>query len=583
MDIIVGTAGHIDHGKTALVKALTGIDADRLPEEKRRGITVDLGFAEMTVGDVHFGFVDVPGHEKFVRNMLAGASGIDIVLLVVAADEGVMPQTREHFEICRLLDIKAGVIALTKSDLGDSDTLDLARLEVSELVNGSFLENAPMIAVSSRTGAGVEEIKAALGTVPCSTESRRDNLVARLPIDRSFSVKGFGTVVTGTLASGEIDSASRLELLPERIPVRVRGLQTHGSSTDAAKAGQRTAVNLAGVDHEKIERGMTLAEAGVLEPTQVVDARVEMLRDAKPLRSRRRVRVHIGTAEVMARIRVLEDSGEIAGGEKGFVQIRLERPVVAIAGERFVIRSYSPQRTVAGGELIDNNAKRHRKKDLADVRRMLAKLIEQVGDRGAFLKLLIENAGTSGIQMRDLIARTALKPAMLERSLNELITNGVISESSGKYYTSKFLPKAAVAEEPHEEIVLSDTELAFTEYLLSIYREAKLNVPRTDDAIERAMADLKLTTAETKKLLAMLIAEGKLVRVSDEFCFDRDVIDKLKANLRSFADTTTERVIDVPKFKELFAVSRKYAIPLLEHFDRVNVTRRFAEKRIVLK
>lgn len=583
MDIIVGTAGHIDHGKTALVKALTGIDADRLPEEKRRGITVDLGFAEMTVGDVHFGFVDVPGHEKFVRNMLAGASGIDIVLLVVAADEGVMPQTREHFEICRLLDIKAGVIALTKSDLVDSDTLNLAKLEVSELVNGSFLENAPMIAVSSRTGAGVEEIKAALGTVPCSTESRRDNLVARLPIDRSFSVKGFGTVVTGTLASGEIDSASRLELLPERIPVRVRGLQTHGSSTDAAKAGQRTAVNLAGIDHEKIERGMTLVDAGVLEPTQVVDARVEMLRDAKPLRSRRRVRVHIGTAEVMARIRVLEDSGEIAGGEKGFVQIRLERPVVAIAGERFVIRSYSPQRTVAGGELIDNNAKRHRKKDLADVRRMLAKLIEQVGDHGAFLKLLIGNAGTSGIQMHDLIARTALKSAILESTLSELITNGGVSESGGKYYTSEFLPKTAVAEEPHEAIVLSDTELAFTEYLLSIYREAKLNVPRTDEAIERAMADVKLTIDGTKKLLTMLIAEGKLVRVSDEFCFDRDVIDKLRANLRSFADTTTDRVIDVPKFKELFAVSRKYAIPLLEHFDRVNVTRRFAEKRIVLK
>src|SRR6476469_7608885 len=242
MDIIVGTAGHIDHGKTALVKALTGTDADRLPDEKRRGITIDLGFAEMSVGDTHFGFVDVPGHERFVRNMLAGASGIDIVLLVVAADEGVMPQTREHFDICRLLDIKSGIIALTKSDLVDAETLDIARMDVADLVAGSFLADSPVIPVSSRTGSGIEELRGSLANASGGVAARSDTLVTRLPIDRSFTVKGFGNVVTGTLSSGEMSLDSQLEILPSQQPMRIRGLQTHGNNTDTARAGQRTAV-----------------------------------------------------------------------------------------------------------------------------------------------------------------------------------------------------------------------------------------------------------------------------------------------------------------------------------------------------
>ena len=300
MDVIVGTAGHIDHGKTALIKALTGTDTDRLPEEKKRGITIDLGFAELRLGTHEIGFVDVPGHERFVKNMLAGASGIDLVLLIIAADEGVMPQTREHFDICRLLGVSNGLVVVTKADLVDEEMLDLVRLEAAELTQKSFLADAPVIAVSSKTGAGIEELKQALLEAAGNISERPPSMVTRLPIDRSFTVKGFGAVVTGTLASGSIGRADELELMPLGKQVRVRGLQTHGQDADSIGAGHRVAVNLAGVDHVEIERGMTLCEAGTLRATQMIDTRVEVLQNApRPLRSRQRVRLHIGTAEIL--------------------------------------------------------------------------------------------------------------------------------------------------------------------------------------------------------------------------------------------------------------------------------------------
>jgi selenocysteine-specific elongation factor len=320
LDIIVGTAGHIDHGKTALVKALTGVDADRLPEEKKRGITIDIGFAELDLEDVKIGFVDVPGHERFVKNMLAGASGIDLVALVVAADSGVMPQTREHFEICRLLEIKSGLIVLTKIDLVDDiELLELVRLEVAELVENSFLENAPVIAASAKTGAGLAELKETLKNIALETPARKNETVTFLPIDRSFSVKGRGAVVTGTLVSGEINEANELDILPLKRKVRVRGLQTHGVAVKSARAGQRTAVNLGGVEHAEIARGMVLTEKDVLRPTQIFDAEIEVLKDAKKsLKSRQRVRVHIGTIEALARVQVLDESNEIAAGHEEF-------------------------------------------------------------------------------------------------------------------------------------------------------------------------------------------------------------------------------------------------------------------------
>src|SRR5262245_25371010 len=300
--IIVGTAGHIDHGKTALVKALTGIDADRLKEEKQRGITIDIGFADLAVGDYEFGFVDVPGHERFVKNMLAGAHGLDLVMLVVAADESVMPQTREHFDICKLLHLKSGLIALTKSDTVDADLLELARAEVEDFVRGSFLESAPIIAVSSKTGEGIDQLKRALVELASEIQPKTSAAIARLPVDRAFSIRGFGTVVTGTLVSGEIRTGDELEVMPQGLKTRVRNVQVHGHDTDAATAGQRTAINLQGINVEQVERGSVLAPAGRLRSTSMIDVRLELLPGApRALGHRARVRLHHGTAEVMAR------------------------------------------------------------------------------------------------------------------------------------------------------------------------------------------------------------------------------------------------------------------------------------------
>ena len=341
MNLIIGTAGHIDHGKTALVRALTGVDADRLPEEKKRGITIDLGFAELRLGDLEIGFVDVPGHERFVRNMLAGAGGIDIVLMVVAADEGVMPQTREHFEICRLLGTKAGIVVLTKSDLVDAEMLELVKLDVAELTEHSFLQDAPIVPVSSKTGEGIDELKAVIKEVAKQIPPRPRISVPRLPIDRSFSMKGFGSVVTGTLTGGEIAEGAELELLPSGKRVRVRGVQTQGRSVEKAAAGQRTALNLGGIDHSALARGMVLAESGAVVPTQIIDTELEVVPgSARPVRSRQRVRFHLAAAEVLGRVHVLSDAAEILPGGRGFVQLRLESPVAALPGDRFIVRSY---------------------------------------------------------------------------------------------------------------------------------------------------------------------------------------------------------------------------------------------------
>src|SRR5215510_4579033 len=331
--IIVGTAGHIDHGKTSLVKALTGVDADRLKEEKERGITIDIGFADLTVGDVHFGFVDVPGHEKFVRNMLAGAHGIDLVMLVVAADESVMPQTREHFDICRLLEVKAGLVVITKTDLVDEDFLQLVEAEVMDFVAGSFLENAAVVRVSSRTGEGVEALKKELARLAVKLADRDDKAVARLPIDRVFSVKGFGTVVTGTLIAGMIRAGDELELLPSNNRrARARGLQVHSRATTVARAGERTAVNLQGIEVSEIQRGQALAPAGKLLSSSIFDVRLHLLKTSpKPLRNRSQVHLHTGTAEITARV-VIFGHGELAPGTSGYAQMRLKSPALVLPG-----------------------------------------------------------------------------------------------------------------------------------------------------------------------------------------------------------------------------------------------------------
>ncbi len=639
MDVIVGTAGHIDHGKTALIKALTGIDADRLPEEKRRGITVDLGFAEMRVDDVHFGFVDVPGHERFVKNMLAGAIGIDFVLLVIAADEGVMPQTREHFDICRLLGVTAGVVVLTKSDLVDAETLELAKLESTELVANSFLENAPMICVSVRTGDGIDTLKRTLTGISTNLPARNDQLVTRLPVDRSFSIKGFGAVVTGTLASGEIVEGAELELLPMGTKVRVRGLQTHGRVVKSAFGGQRVAVNLGGIDHSKIIRGMVLAEPNTLRPTQIIDAAIEVLPiAAKPLRSRQRVRVHIGTIEALARIQVLNTAGEIAAGLTDLAQIRLEMPVVAVPGERFIVRSYSPQATIAGGQVLDTFAEKHRRKEMDLVRLHLNELLDATANVNATVKLLLNAASTSGLnfvelQMRTAATREILKAAIdtgvaegsialagdryiIANKLNELsklvesaigdfhkrepLAKGIsrealresisahlptevflavisVMESSGKILLDKDVVRQATY-----ELELSAADLELSTRILTKYKDAGLEVPKLDEALDSSIAATKFTPKQARKFFQLLVDSGEIVKVTSELYFARDAIESLVVSLRQFADKSNGCLIDVAQFKELAGISRKYAIPLLEHLDREHITSRAGDKRVIL-
>jgi len=639
MEVIVGTAGHIDHGKTALVKALTGVDADRLPEEKRRGITVDLGFANMTAGDVHVGFVDVPGHERFVKNMLAGASGIDIVLLVIEAGEGVMPQTREHFEICRLLDIKNGIIALTKTDLVDADTLELAKLDAAELVAGSFLEGAPVVSVSSRTGEGIEDLRDQIVGISHGLPARDHSLITRLPIDRSFSVKGFGAVVTGTLVSGQLTEGTELELLPAGQPVRVRGLQTHGNTVTTAAAGQRVAVNVGGIDHSRISRGMTLTEPGVLRPVQIFDAEIEALPTApRPLRSRQRVRVHLGTVEALGRLDILNRNGQIKPGDKDLAQVRLESVAAIVPGERFILRSYSPQTTIAGGVIIDPAADKHRKRDLPAIRQRLASLKDALIEPVSTVQILISGAGPSGLSFPELRARTALKRDVLEQAITAAVSSQTVIDGGGVYISpteidglskaventldafhrqaplSRGMPRETLRESVFANIpdeifqhILSSLQSAGTisadkdiirrtshaatltpdetrvlDKLRGAFTAAGLEVPRLDDALTEAVSGTAFKAADARRYFQLLLDSGEVVKVTDEFYFSRQAINGLADILRKFAATSPDRLIDITKFKELAGVSRKYAIPLLEYFDREHVTARAGDKRLIL-
>ncbi|MCA1594207.1 MAG: selenocysteine-specific translation elongation factor [Acidobacteria bacterium] len=633
--IIVGTAGHIDHGKTSLVRALTGVDADRLPEEKQRGITIDLGFAELDLGDVRVGFVDVPGHERFVKNMLAGAHGIDLVALVIAADEGVMPQTREHFDICRLLEIKSGLVVLTKIDAVEEELLELVRAEAEELVAGSFLESAPVVAASARTGAGLDELKATLRALALNVPARSSETIARLPVDRAFTMRGFGAVVTGTLVAGSISEGEELELLPPGQRVRVRGVQVHGAHVERASAGQRTALNLGGVEVSAIERGMLLAPAGRLLPAQIIDARIEVLKSApRSLRSRQRVRVHLGTAEVLGRVQVLEEKGEIEPGASGFAQLRLESPVAALPGERFILRSYSPQHTVAGGRVLDAHASKHRGRDRLNARARLASLAEaDAGERVAFF---VESAGEQGLRRAGLSARTGWRDEVMDDALGEAMRRGSVVEADSVFVAREvfdtLLRRTAEEVEAHHareplargmpretlrervfthaapevfravlnragaagalvserdvvrsskhSLELSPADAELRDRLEGLYRDAALEAPALEEALARAAGSRR---EHARKIFQLLIDAGALVRVREDLFFHREALDRLIAALRAYAARhEPERLIDVAAFKEISGVSRKYAIPLLEYFDRERITRRAGDRRIIL-
>ena len=635
--IIVGTAGHIDHGKTTLVRALTGVDADRLPEEKRRGITIDLGFAELDLGEVRIGFVDVPGHERFIKNMLAGAHGIDAVALVVAADEGVMPQTREHFDIARLLAVRSGLVVVTKTDAVDAELLALVRAEIEELVAGSFLEGAPVVAVSARTGVGLDELRAVLRATGEGASARSARTVTRLPIDRAFTMRGFGAVVTGTLVAGEIAEGDEMELLPGGQRVRVRGVQVHGASVGRAEAGQRTAVNLGGVEAASIERGMVLAPTGRLRPTQIFDSEVDVLASApRPLRSRQRVRVHLGTAEVLARVQVIEAEGEVAAGGRGMVQFRLESPVSALPDERFIVRSYSPSHTIAGGRVLDAHTVKHRGRERAAARTRLAALAE--ADDAARLAAFVEAAGERGLRHADAAARTGWHDEVLSTALAEAVKRDFVIDAGGVLVaqdvlerllraardeveahhqreplargmaretlrervfahappevfravltqaeaTGELVSEREIVRSGRHTLALSDADAELRDRLEKVYRDAALEAPPFNESLTRA----GVTAAKRehgRKITQLLIEGGVLVRVSNDLLMHRAALDNLTKGLLEYAAAhEPERLIDVAAFKDLFGISRKYAIPLLEYLDRERITRRAGDRRLIL-
>jgi selenocysteine-specific elongation factor len=654
--IIVGTAGHIDHGKTALVKALTGIDADRLKEEKQRGITIDIGFADLAIGDFRFGFVDVPGHERFVRNMLAGAHGLDLVMLVVAADESVMPQTREHFDICRLLQVKSGLVALTKSDMVDEELLGLARAEVEDFVRGSFLEGAPIISISSRTGAGIEELKQALVGLASGIEAKTVSAIPRLPIDRAFSIKGFGTVVTGTLIAGELETGDELEVLPAGVRARVRNVQVHGKDAERALAGQRTAINLQGVNVDRVQRGGLLAPAGRLRATSMVDARLELLPSAaRPLVQRARVRLHQGTAEVMARAVILQGSvtqvdtanvesgaraaergyserGAVQPGRSAIVQLRLEQPISALPGDRFIIRSYSPQVTIGGGVILDALPEKHRIRD--NVARARLENLE-TADPAERFAIFIEMAGAQGIDEAEIAARTGATDEQIAVITRELIRTGRVLEVAGaplllisgvnyrllatqvtdllaEHHRRDPLSLGLSREEVRDRIFGQLRPEIFRAVIARLAEEGKIRAERealklashrleltdSDEAAKRALeaafkaAGLQAGTLEyaaaatgtkldlARKLYNLLAAERRLVRI-DDFIFHVDSINELKSRVQ--ARKLANPRIDVGVFKEITGgLTRKYAIPLLEYLDRERITRRVGNEREIL-
>ena len=635
--IIVGTAGHIDHGKTALVKALTGIDADRLKEEKQRGITIDIGFADLAIGDYRFGFVDVPGHERFVKNMLAGAHGLDLVMLVVAADESIMPQTREHFDICRLLRVKSGLVALTKSDLVDSELLELAQAEVEDYVSGSFLEGAPIIPVSSRTLAGIDALKQALVDLAAAVQPKALSAVPRLPVDRAFSIKGFGTVVTGTLIAGEFKSGDEVEVLPAGVHTRVRNLQVHGHDTDHAFAGQRTAVNLQGVSLEQAERGSVLTPAGRLHATSMIDARLDLLPSAaRPLAQRARVRLHHGTVEVMARVVILgtptDVPRQIEPGANAIVQLRLEEAITALPGDRFIIRSYSPQVTIGGGIILDALPEKPRLRDRA-IRARLAQLeaademeraavfIEMAGARGMSAGELAARTGATDAQIAQFAARLAQARRVMEIASAPLLLLATesygqlaarVTETLAAHHKREPLALGLSREEVRERLftnlrpevfraviarlgdekqvvaerdalrlaahqpALSDENLAAKQALEAAFKAAGLHAV----TLEEAAASTGTRLDMARKLYTLLAAEQGVVRVGD-FVFHADTIDALKARVR--AQKAVNPKMDVTVFKEITGgLTRKYAIPLLEFLDRERITRRVGNEREIL-
>ncbi len=625
---IVGTAGHIDHGKSALVRALTGVDPDRLQEERERGITIDLGFADTTLGELRVGFIDVPGHERFVKNMLAGVGGIDAVLLVVAADESIMPQTREHFAICRLLGIEHGVVAITKCDLVDEELLELVELEVREFLADSPLRDAAVVRTSAREGTGLDELRAALHDCLLHTPERPAEQIARLPIDRVFTVRGFGTVVTGTLLSGSLAAGEAVDVLPAGLRTSIRGIQVHGEPAESVRAGQRAALNLQGVQVEQLGRGDVVSNPDTLAVSYLLDARLEVLPDAEPIRHLQRVRFHHGAAEILGRVAVLRGD-EIAPGASGFVQLRLESPYPAAPGDRFIVRRYSPLVTLGGGVVLDPAPRKHRPRrfDTALLRRLVtADAAERVavwtaeaGLAGLDLETVRKRLACSGVaaheamllaQERGQVTLLATSPpSSVPAAAFERLTAALEAALADYHARYPLRPGAPLAElhggcgvrvparivqaallrlerdgriRSEGEAFALPTHVAHMtpelarlgERLLHLFEQAGLAAPPPASLIAQLGAE---EGERAREVYHFLLRQGELVRIRDDLVLHADVLAKLLDNFgRRFPRGQT---FSVGEFKEWAEITRKHAIPLLEYLDGRRITRRVGDAR----
>jgi selenocysteine-specific elongation factor len=635
--LIVGTAGHIDHGKSALVEALTGTNPDRLEEEKRRGITIDLGFAHLDLSDdVRAGFVDVPGHERFVKNMLAGASGVDLVLLAVAADESIKPQTREHFDICRLLGVRRGLVALTKADLVDLEVLELVTMEVQEFVAGSFLEGTPIVPVSARTGQGLDALKAELLRLGREASARAVDLPYRLPIDRAFVMKGFGVVVTGTLVAGEIQKEQEVEIFPIGRRARVRGIEVYNQPAERAVAGQRTALNLAGVEAGDLARGMALAPPDLFQATDRLDCALMLLASARPLKTRAPVHFHCGTSETIAEVVLLQGKA-LKPGENTYAQLRLSEPGLFLPGDAFIIRQFSPVMTIGGGTVLDSLPAKHH---AADERLLEFFRASERGDEEARVEFIVRSQGEA--PPATIVARTGRPPAAIlsiaktlaakgllkvlgdppnlfvhpeyfqalsaklanalekfhaanplvaglpkeelrgrlgERHAGRmvlpsaLVVNAILQELTG---ARKVEVRGEVVRRAGQEVQLSSEEQAAKDEIARAFQKAGLAAPSAREILD----SLRVDRPRANKILQILLKEKTLARVTEDLIFHQNALEQLRGLIARRKQQSNR--INVAVFKELTGLSRKYAIPLLEYLDRERVTRREGDERVIL-
>lgn len=617
--VILGTAGHIDHGKSALVKALTGIDPDRLKEEKERGITIDLGFADLVYPDgLTVGIVDVPGHERLVRNMLAGAGGIDIVLFVIAADEGIMPQSREHLAICNLLKIKSGLIVITKTDLVEEDWVKLVSDEVRGFVKDTFLENAEIIPVSSKTGENIDLLKEKIKEVALKIQPKLTKGLFRLPVDRVFTLKGFGTVVTGTAISGSVSVDDAVDILPSNISSKVRGLHSHGKAIKTAYAGQRVAINLTGVEKDSLKRGDVVVMPGRFSPTKTTDAKIELLKDAPVLKNKSLVHFHSGTAEVVARI-ILYDRDELKQGEGCFCQLRLQGPVISMSGDRYIIRRFSPVETIGGGEILDAYPSRRKKSEgLGDLEvfekgaldEKIAMKIKKAGVHGIPVSLIegwinadipaIKDAirslkeKTTVVQFEDILIhgsavnsikeginkilipfhkQNPLKTGMpkeevrVQLKAEQKIFNSLISSMKDVVIDKDLLRSASF------KATLSEVDKGIETKIISMLEQAGFQPPLK----EELLTALKMQPKQLDDILKLMTKEGKLVRINETIYITKIVYDKMLAMLKDFYNKKKE--MTVAEFRDVLGTSRKYALPFLEYLDTQRITMRVGDVR----